>query len=173
MELLRPTAATRSSSTIDSVLHYRRSPSPIPLTVSPPPAVHLPHCPTDVAARYAHGGSVPVPWRQLVPLLLFSVCDAMTYAVIFPIISDMVTSFGVPPDKIGLYAGLGEGVMMLVEAVAAPVWARVADGWGRRNALIAGFAICAIVCPLVGFSGAVWQIVLWRACRESPFVDWR
>lgn len=79
----------------------------------------------------------------------------------------MVTSFGVPSDKIGLYAGLGEGVMMLVEAIAAPTWARLADTYGRRWALIMGFTVCAFACPLVGFSGAVWQIVLWRACRMS------
>lgn len=78
----------------------------------------------------------------------------------------MVTSFGVPSDKIGLYAGLGEGVMMLVEALAAPIWARLADTYGRRWALIVGFSVCAFACPMVGFSGAVWQIVLWRACRE-------
>lgn len=145
-----------------ATISYPRSPSPIPIPLSPEPAIRLSHS-LDSPRK---SQDVPVPWRRLAPLLFFSVADAMSYAVVFPMVSDMVTSFNVPTDKIGLYAGLGEGVMMLVEAMAAPTWSRLADQYGRRPCLIAGFAVCLFACPLVGFSGAVWQLVLWRACCE-------
>jgi len=77
----------------------------------------------------------------------------------FPIITDMVTSFDVPQDRIGFYAGFGEGVMMLVEAIVATTWAKLADRWGQTVAILASV--------MVGFSTKVWHVVFWRAIRES------
>jgi hypothetical protein len=116
-----------------SITSYHRSPSPAPplelpiqshpqhpRTPSPfQPLKSLPELDTD-SKRY-DGPDVPVPWKSLFPILLFCVADAATYSVVFPIITDMITSFGVVEDKIGLYSGLGEGVMMLVE-VSCEVW---------------------------------------------------
>lgn len=90
----------------------------------------------------------------------------MTYAVVFPIISDMITSFQVPQSEIGLYSGIGEGVMMLVEAAMATTWAQLADRYGRRQCLLAGFTVTVLATPMLGFSGHVWQVIVWRALRE-------
>lgn len=108
----------------------------------------------------------PIPWRSLFPILFLCYADACTYGVVFPFITDMITSFNVPEDKIGLYSGLGEGVMMLVEACMATTWARLADKRGRRWAILYGFSITLVAMPLLGFSKAVWHVVLCRAMRE-------
>jgi hypothetical protein len=111
----------------------------------------------------------PVPWRTLLPLLMFLTADAMTYSVLFPIITDMLTSFRPPiaPDMIGLYAGLGEGVMMLVEAVCSTFWARAADKYGRRGCLIYGFSVTVLGSLAIGWSRGVATIIVFRSLRES------
>lgn len=79
----------------------------------------------------------------------------------------MVTSFDVPRDQIGFYAGFGEGVLMLVEAAMATTWARLADRWGRRPCMLWGQIFAIFAAGMVGFSTKVWHIVFWRAVRES------
>ena len=91
----------------------------------------------------------------------------MTYAVIFPIITDMITSFHVAEDRVGLYAGAGEGALMLVEAVVATTWAKAADRYGRRPCLIWGFIAILGAAPMVGFSRSVWQVIFWRSICTS------
>ncbi len=81
---------------------FPRSPSPAPplplRPLSPPPT-----------AEKAHDEiHVPIPWKSLFPILFLCYADACTYGVVFPFITDMITSFEVPEDKIGLYSGLGE-----------------------------------------------------------------
>jgi MFS family permease len=140
-----------------STYPYPRSPSPLPPTPLP----------EEQTSTKEHPVSTPIPWRVFTPILFFAAAEASTYAVVFPFITDMITSFDVPADKIGLYSGLGEGVMMLVEACMATTWARLADSKGRRKCLLWGFSVTAIAMPMLGFSTSVWQVVVCRALRES------
>ncbi|WWC94795.1 hypothetical protein V866_001645 [Kwoniella sp. B9012] len=108
---------------------------------------------------------VPVPWLQLTPLILLRVLDALTYSIIFPYIVAYITSIpSVPPDKIGLYAGLAEGSLMVVEALMAPFWAYMADKDGRKKCLVWGFAVVVGAMGLMGFGKSVGWIIVWRAC---------
>ena len=83
----------------------------------------------------------------------------------------MITSFDVPPDRVGLYAGLGEGALMLTEAVVATTWAKLADKYGRRPCLIWGFILTIGSGPMVGFSRSVWQVIFWRSMCKSVLVS--
>lgn len=106
------------------------------------------------------------PWRNMIPLLLYRVAHAASYIVIFPFITDMITSFNVPQNRIGLYAGMGEGVLMLTEAMAAPFWAAVADRYGRRPTMVWSFIVSVVPACLVGFSSKPWQVVVLRGICE-------
>ncbi len=90
----------------------------------------------------------------------------MTYSVLFPFVTDMITSFHVPSDKIGLYSGLGEGIMMLVEAANATNWARLGNKYGRRPCIILGFTVTVLAMPMLAFSGSVWQLVIARGISQ-------
>jgi hypothetical protein len=107
-----------------------------------------------------------IPWRPLVPIILYRVADAAMYSVIFPFVADMITSLNAPTDKVGLYAGLAEGSLMIVEAVVAPLAAKAGDSFGRRPTTILGFLPCIVASILVGFSRTVWQVILWRGLSE-------
>ncbi len=141
-----------------------RAPSPIPPSF-PPPAIHLSD--SRPVSPKSQLQSTAFPLRLLLPVLLFRVADAMTYAVIFPFIAEMIISFDVPPDRVGLYAGLGEGVLMLVEAVVATTWAKAADQYGRRPCMILGFIGTVGAAPMVGFSSSVVQVIFWRSICMS------
>ena len=153
-----------------------RSPSPIPI---PPISLAYPRSPSPPPIRKrledhdkiehdednedSSSEPVPIPWGSYFPVLCFCIADAMSYSVIFPFITDMVTSFNVPSDKIGLYSGLGEGVMMLVEAANATNWAKLGDKYGRRPCILIGFSVTVLGLPILAFSSSVTQIVLARA----------
>ena len=167
-------------------LAIHRSPSPIPKTL---PLYEYPRSPSPPIRKRledhdheldnhdkigqdddndsSFSDPVPIPWGLYAPVLFICVADAMTYSVIFPFITDMITSFDVPPDKIGLYSGLGEGVMMLVEAAGATTWARLGDKYGRRPCIIIGFSVTVMAMPVLAFSRSVTQVVLARAISES------
>jgi len=78
----------------------------------------------------------------------------------------MMTSFDVPHDRIGLYAGVSEGALMIMEAMLAPVWAKLADKYGRRPVTIWGFLGCIIPASMLGFSSKPWHVIVWRALCE-------
>jgi MFS family permease len=108
-----------------------------------------------------------IPWSTLFPLVLYRIVDTTTYLLIFPFITEFLLSLNVNPTRVGLYAGTAEGCLMLSEAVTAPVWAKLADRYGRRPVLIWGFAISVFPAMLVGFSTEVWHIILLRALGKS------
>lgn len=143
-------------------LHIRplaRSPSPLP---PDPPHVALPLSSTEKK----HVDDVKIPWKSIVPLMLYRMADAATYVVIFPFITEFITSLNVPHDRIGLYAGLGEGTLMVVEAMMAPLWARWSDRYGRRPIMLWPTLLCALPAVMMGFSNRVWHIILFRGLCE-------
>lgn len=119
-----------------------------------------------LSAEDVEGARKEFPWRNIISLLLYRIAHAASWIVIFPFITDMVTSFNVAQQRIGLYAGLGEGVLMLTEAAAAPLWAMISDRYGRRPTMVWSFGLCVIPMCLLGFSTKPWHIVVSRgACQ--------
>ena len=108
-----------------------------------------------------------VPWKSIFPMVLYRIVDAATYLLIFPFIAELLLSLDADPARVGLYAGIAEGSLMLSEAVFAPVWAKSADRYGRRPVLVLGFMIPFFPAVLVGFSTKVWHIIGLRALGES------
>ncbi|KAK8846588.1 hypothetical protein IAR55_005674 [Kwoniella newhampshirensis] len=64
--------------------------------------------------------TAPISWTQLIPLCLITVAEATTWSYIFPFVTEFLTSIDTPKDKIGLYAGIAEGSVVIVEA-ALPI----------------------------------------------------
>lgn len=76
-------------------------------------------------------------------------------------------TFDVPLDKVGLYAGTAEGMFMIVEAIVATTWARLADRYGRKPCLVFGVTFVSLASCIVGLSGRVWQVIFWRGVGEA------
>lgn len=103
-----------------------------------------------------------IPWRSLLPVLAFRIIDGISYSVVFPFITEFIMTFDVPLDKVGLYAGTAEGMFMIVEAIVATTWARLADRYGRKPCLILGVTFVSLASCMVGLSGKVWHVIFWR-----------
>ena len=125
-------------------------------------AIPLLPTPTSLSYDPAELVSKPdaIPWKSLCPILALRLSDGMAYGVIFPFITAYLVSIHAPVDKIGLYAGMAEGTLMLVEAALATTWARLADKYGRRPCMIWGFAATTVACGSMGLCTQAWQIIL-------------
>ena len=109
-----------------------------------------------------------VPWAHLMPLIFLRMINGMAYSLIFPFVTELVTNLpDVPADKIGLYVGVAEGCLMITEAAAGVVWARLADRYGRRPCLVFGTLVTSVAGGLVGFSRGIWHVFLLRGARTS------
>ncbi|WVQ84325.1 hypothetical protein IAT38_006477 [Cryptococcus sp. DSM 104549] len=114
--------------------------------------------------EYTAANPAPIPWKQFIPILFLRVVDATCYIVLFPFITEYITSIpGVPPERIGLYAGMAEGSLMVTEALLATTWAKVGDRWGRKRCLVWGTVVVTSCMGMVGFGKSVWWIIFWRA----------
>jgi len=122
-----------------------------------------PHPVTDNALAQETIHDEHVPWLSLFPMVLYRIVDSATYLIVFPFITELLLSLRASPARVGLYAGLAEGSLMLSEAITVTTWAKLTDLYGRKPVLIIGFAIS--VCPsvLVAFSTKVWHVILLRA----------
>lgn len=108
-----------------------------------------------------------IPWTQLLPIILLRISDGIAYVVIFPSIVSYLSSLPAPhhvkTSCVGLYAGIAEGGLMFVEAVAAVGWAKLSDTVGRKKTVIGGFTAALCFGPLVGFGNSVWWIIAMRS----------
>ena len=74
--------------------------------------------------------------RQLAALFAFCVIDTLGFGILIPLVPYMAHRFGVPPQFItpvlGSYA--------LCQLIAAPLWGRLSDRYGRRPILMSSLA---------------------------------
>ncbi|WVQ76195.1 hypothetical protein IAR50_005857 [Cryptococcus sp. DSM 104548] len=146
----------------------QRQPSPLPHTISieeydlsdpspepdTPAAKHLPVTQLQT----------PVPYLKLFPLLVQRWSEGMTYAIIFPYINEMVHSMGVEEKEVGVWSAIAESAMMATESISAPLYAPLADRYGRRPVLIGLEILWGVFGLLFGFSRTVWTVIIFRMC---------
>nr|XP_019046672.1 hypothetical protein I302_05422 [Kwoniella bestiolae CBS 10118]OCF25602.1 hypothetical protein I302_05422 [Kwoniella bestiolae CBS 10118] len=112
-----------------------------------------------------HVENVPIPYLRLFPIFLIRIAVPLTYSLIFPSIVPYLEHLKVPTGEIGLYAGIAEGSFMIVSAITAPIWGRLADRYGRKRCVIYGWLIGIVASALVGFGRGrrgVWWVIFWR-----------
>ncbi|WWD21883.1 hypothetical protein CI109_106371 [Kwoniella shandongensis] len=104
-----------------------------------------------------------VPWSQVIPICLIHIAEASSFTCIFPFITEFLTAIDTPKDKIGLYGGIAEGCVQIIEAILAIFWAKMADRFGRKKCLILGFILPICSTTFLGFGKSVGWIIFWRA----------
>ncbi|WWD18589.1 hypothetical protein CI109_103042 [Kwoniella shandongensis] len=107
--------------------------------------------------------ATPIPWPQIIPICLIHIAEAASFTCIFPFITEFLTSVHTPKDKIGLYSGIAEGCVMIIEGICAIFWAKLADRYGRKKCLILGFILPICSTTFVGLGKSAGWIILWRA----------
>ncbi|KAL1413255.1 DNA ligase (ATP) [Vanrija albida] len=85
------------------------------------------------------------------------------YAVIFPYVNEMMHDFGVPQKSVGLWSAAAESALMVTEAITAPMYAPLADRYGRRAVFIPLVALWGVFSLAFGFASNAVTAVLMRA----------
>ena len=88
------------------------------------------------------------------------------FTIVMPFLPLYFEQLGVhDPSAIAIWSGLSLGITPAITAVMAPVWARVADRFGRKLMVARSLASFVLIMSLLGFVQAPWQVFLLRAIQ--------
>ncbi|UZJ52847.1 hypothetical protein CBS101457_002167 [Exobasidium rhododendri] len=107
----------------------------------------------------------PVPWKQLIVVLLMRLAEPISFSLIFPFIGDMLWDLGATDNRgdIGMYAGIVESIFAAVQTVTVLQWGRASDKFGRKPILINGLIGASISTILLGLSTSLPMLILARS----------
>ena len=94
--------------------------------------------------------------RQLGSLFLVSVIDILGFGILIPLVPYMAGRFGAPPAVITALFGS----YSLCQLIAAPLWGRLSDRYGRRPILISSLAGACVSYLILGLAHSLgWLFV--------------
>ncbi|KAH7197263.1 major facilitator superfamily domain-containing protein [Fusarium flagelliforme] len=106
-----------------------------------------------------------LPKQQLAILAIARVAEPMAYTSVFPYLPAMVSSFGVPTNKVGSWVGVTSGVFSISQSITAVAWGRASDAYGRKPTIILGL-ISTMVCFIIwGMSTSLPMAIAVRAIQ--------
>ncbi|KAG9507738.1 hypothetical protein J7337_001293 [Fusarium musae] len=91
------------------------------------------------------------------------IAEPMAYSSVFPYLPSMVSSFGVPTNKVGSWVGLTSGVFSIAQSTTAVAWGKASDIYGRKPIIIFGL-MSSMICFIVwGMSTNLPMAIIVRA----------
>ena len=108
-----------------------------------------------------------IPWRRNQAAVTAATFIGFTgFTLVMPFLPLYFEQLGVhDPGAIAVWSGMSLGVTPAVTAVMAPVWARVAERFGRKLMVTRSLASFVIIMGLLGFVQAPWQVFVLRAVQ--------
>ncbi len=97
--------------------------------------------------------------KQLGSLFIVTVVDILGFGILIPLIPYMGMKFNTPPEWITPVMGS----YSLCQLIAAPLWGRLSDRYGRRPILMSSLAGACLSYLLLGFATNIWWLLLSRA----------
>lgn len=95
----------------------------------------------------------------MLPIFLITFVDLVGFGLLIPLLPFIVERTGAGPEVITIVLGL----YSLAQFVAAPIWGRLSDNWGRKPVLILTSYGLALSYVIVAFSGDnLWLLILSR-----------
>ena len=102
-------------------------------------------------------------FRRLAVLIAVNFVDMIGFMIVLPLLPFYALKFHASPETIGrLIASFS-----IAQLVAAPLWGRVSDRYGRRPALLIGLTASAIAYVVFGFATGVWLLFLSRLVQGA------
>src|SRR4051812_40640027 len=97
-------------------------------------------------------------FRRLAVLIAVNFVDMIGFMIVLPLLPFYALKLQATPEAIGwLIASFS-----IAQLLAAPVWGRVSDRYGRRPALLIGLSASAIAYVVFGLATSVWLLFLSR-----------
>jgi DHA1 family tetracycline resistance protein-like MFS transporter len=96
--------------------------------------------------------------KQLGALFLVSVIDILGFGILIPLVPYMGERFGAAPQVITPILG----AYSLCQFLAAPLWGRLSDRYGRRPILMSSLAGACVSYVILGFATNIWWLLASR-----------
>jgi multidrug resistance protein len=112
--------------------------------------------------------SDPVPatvsqFRRLAVLIAVNFVDMIGFMVVLPLLPFYALKLNATPETIGRLIA----AFSVAQLLAAPVWGRVSDRYGRRPALLIGLSASAVAYVVFGLASSVWLLFLSRLVQGA------
>ena len=102
-------------------------------------------------------------FRRLAVLIAVNFVDMIGFMIVLPLLPFYALKLQATPETIGrLIASFS-----IAQLVAAPLWGRVSDRYGRRPALLIGLTASAIAYVVFGLATSVWLLFLSRLVQGA------
>jgi MFS family permease len=102
-------------------------------------------------------------FRSLSVLIAVACVDMLGFAMIFPLLPFYALEMNISPQFIGLIIAS----FSVAQLLAAPLWGRVSDRYGRRPALLIGLIASAISFVVFGFANSFWLLLASRVIQGA------
>lgn len=102
-------------------------------------------------------------FRRLAVLIAVNFVDMIGFMIVLPLLPFYALELDASAEMVGwLIASFS-----VAQLLAAPVWGRVSDRYGRRPALLIGLAASAIAYLVFGFAESFWLLLLSRLVQGA------
>ncbi|HEY4648183.1 MAG TPA: MFS transporter, partial [Gemmatimonadales bacterium] len=102
-------------------------------------------------------------FRRLSVLIAVNFVDMIGFMIVLPLLPFYALKLQATPETIGrLIASFS-----IAQLLAAPLWGRMSDRYGRRPALLIGLSASAIAYVVFGFASTVWLLFLSRLVQGA------
>jgi DHA1 family multidrug resistance protein-like MFS transporter len=112
-------------------------------------------------------GSIAPDWRRNQAAVTTAAFIGFTgFTLVMPFLPLYLEQLGVrDPGRIAIWSGLSLGVTPAVTAAMAPLWARIADRYGRKLMVARSLGSFVVIMALMAFVTAPWQVFVLRAIQ--------
>jgi MFS family permease len=101
--------------------------------------------------------------RRLGVLIFVCFVDAIGFMIILPLLPFYALRLDASPETVGQLIA----AFSIAQLLAAPVWGRVSDRYGRRPALLIGLGASAAAFVVFGFADSVWLLFASRVVQGA------
>ena len=102
-------------------------------------------------------------FRRLAVLIAVNFVDMIGFMIVLPLLPFYALKLQATPETIGrLIASFS-----IAQLIAAPIWGRVSDRYGRRPALLIGLSASAVAYVVFGLAHSVWLLFLSRLVQGA------
>jgi multidrug resistance protein len=102
-------------------------------------------------------------FRRLAVLIAVNFVDMIGFMIVLPLLPFYALKLNASPETIGqLIASFS-----IAQLLAAPLWGRMSDRYGRRPALLIGLSASAIAYVVFGLASSVWLLLISRLVQGA------
>ena len=103
----------------------------------------------------------PLPWRELITLLIILATESIAFQYLFPFVPFMVRGFGIEEQDVGYYSGWIASSFMTGQFISSIFWGRMSDIIGLKPVLMIGMTFTSITVFLFGWSKSLeWALAV-------------